>query len=172
MAEPLRPGDKIPLNLQLSDDDTGLFPQVTLKDDTGSDLPDSPVDLSHVGGGLYVDSNVDFPTVDRVFAQYRIYNDAGHTTKAKKHPATVLDVFYRDRVQEKIDNLLASSLPGEQLSGTLIDDGLLLGFIEDSQDDLVGVIEDNNELIGTLLDPDTLSGILESGGELVGVIEC
>ena len=180
MAESLKVGQKIPLNLQLSDDDQILFPRVILKDDLGADLPSSPIDLPHIDSGLYLDSSVSFPAIDRVYAIYRVYDDALRTSPSKSHFNTVVDVFDRDFNRELLDqinidinSLITNALPGQILEGFIDDNGELTGLLLDDQLSLIGEIEDNGELVGEILEEDFLEGFIDSQGqELIGVIEC
>lgn len=171
----VKPGEFIPLSIQLSDEDATGFPQATLLDDTNTPLVGSPVALSHVSGGLYRNTLVQMPVTARVFAQFRIYQDGTYTVRHPIHSDTLLDVFERDTISEALASLaLGSSGPSEQL-------GDITGFIEDSRLSLVGSLEDSGLLAGEITAQDTLIGLvtevsglvgnLFDAGELVGIIK-
>lgn len=174
MAELVKSGQPIPLRLQLSDEDQSAFPQANLLDETGVDLPSSPVDLSSTNRGLYLNSAITMPGNDRIFAQYKVFSDAAHTIPHPIHNDTLLDVFERDINGEKIDNInnsiAASQGSFDQLTGFIDDSEMLFGSVIDSEN-LTGIIEDNDGLIG-IIEQATLIGVLNAGETLVGKIEC
>lgn len=174
LAQPVKVGQPIPLALQLSDDNGALYVQAQLKDGDGVDLPGSPVQLGHVGGGLYISTTQNFPAISQVHAIYRVYDDAGFTERSVDHFATVTDIFYRDVISEAINSLATTSgeLRGEQLFGTILEDqGFLTGSIQDGEM-LFGSVEDMESLSGVILEPETLQGLLPTSEELVGILEC
>ncbi len=131
-----KPGDPIRLNLQLFDGDSGKFVQAIVADSSGTPLAGSPVTLSNSGNGLYEDDSLIMPTDPEVTAIYKVYNDAGFTTPSAVH-ADALDIYRRDTDLEKIcevQDTVNAILAGGNLSdleGSLIDDGELVGIIED-----------------------------------------
>lgn len=100
MSIPVKVGDGIPLRLQLSDEDSGAFPQAVLRDPTGSELPGSPVDLGHEGDGLYTNNAVSFPDEEFIIAQYKVYQNGGHTIRHECHPDTIEETFVRNIEEE------------------------------------------------------------------------
>lgn len=173
---PVKPGNPIPLALQLLDEEIAAFPRVLLRDAAGTPLGASPVSLAHLANGLYRDTSVVMPATDRVYAQFQVFADAGHTIRHPVHPDTLLEVFERDFILEKLDALLLGAIPGQELLGYVEEAGELLGFIEDSNE-LVGFLESDSELVGFVMEfepeEEVLEGFLEDpGNELVGFIEC
>ena len=165
----------IPLVLQLSDEDTSLFPQVVIRDNTGV-LIGSPIDLTHVGSGLYTNSSFQMPTNSFITMQYKVYQDAGHTIRSLRHVDTIVETVSRDFVGEAVDSILSSInalLSGGfigDIAGFIVDQGLILGIIEDDNQ-LVGNISDNNNLVG-IIEDDELLGYVFSDELLVGYISC
>ena len=78
-------GEALNLSLQLFDGATDKYPRARVFKTDGTELSGSPVNLSHVGGGLYVNSDLTMPSVFSVYAQYKVYNDSGHTTISSDH---------------------------------------------------------------------------------------
>lgn len=165
----------IPLVLQLSDEDTSLYPQVVLKDNTGANIG-SPIDLTHRGNGLYSDESFQMPAFNFITAQFKVYQDAGHTIRSIRHIDTLVETYSRDIVGEAVDSILASMnalLAGGfigDITGFIVDQGVILGIIEDDNQ-LVGSISDNNNLVG-IIEEDELLGYVFSDEILVGYITC
>jgi hypothetical protein len=160
-------GDPIPLALQASDDDTGLFPRAILYDASGAPLGSNPTDLAHVSGGLYKDLSVLMPNSQVVFAQYRVYQDSGHTIRHPLHSDTLLDIFERATldvtvqtnagdISGYVDDIemgakgFVDDLGG--LVGTIVDVSGLSGFVSDEEEILYGSLDDSGSLTGLLHD--------------------
>jgi hypothetical protein len=88
----VKQGDKIQLNAQLDDGDTGKFIRANLYDENETEITGSPFVLTHVGRGLYTNDAVDMPDSVVIFATYTIYDDAGFVTESSIH-ARSIDVF-------------------------------------------------------------------------------
>lgn len=73
------------MSLQLFDGATGKFPRARVFKTDSTELSGSPVNLAHVGGGLYANSDLTMPNVQSVYAQYKVYDDSGHTTLSGDH---------------------------------------------------------------------------------------
>ena len=95
MSELLNIGDKIYLKLQLSNGNTGKFVRAVVRDEDGVEISGSPVALTHVGGGLYKDQSLTFPSTDEVTAQYAVYDDSGFTTLNSSYDQ-VTDVYQKN----------------------------------------------------------------------------
>jgi len=166
-------GDPIELSHQLGNDDIGLFPQVTLIDAAGVELPGSPVDLPHLTDGLYEDDSLNYPATRQVRALFRTFKTAAHTKLARKHCNTIMVTFKRDFVAEQMDLLLAEAFPGQELEGFIEDGGELAGTVLDDGVLLEGSIEDDGQLIGTIEDDEALEGFIKDDNQgLEGSIEC
>lgn len=74
-----RVGEALLLNLRLQSETAGLFPQVTLTDDTGATV--TTIDMTDIGGGLY-QAEWASPTLGQFEAGYLTYTDAAHTTRS------------------------------------------------------------------------------------------
>jgi len=73
-------GSAVPLTLQLPDGATDKYVQAVVRDPAGDELDDSPVNLAHVGEGLYTDDSVSMTSDNFVTVTYLVYSDAGYTT--------------------------------------------------------------------------------------------
>lgn len=76
----VKPGEKIKLDATLDDFDTTKFIRVILEDITGTPLSESPIGLTHIGGGRYFDNSV-IKKVGCVNALFEVFNDAPFTDK-------------------------------------------------------------------------------------------
>lgn len=86
-------GETLPISLQIDDGNAGLFPQASLRDDTGASL--GTINLSHVAAGMYSGASFAMPDTPWVSATYIVYTDAAHTIESTVY-ARSLDVFARD----------------------------------------------------------------------------
>jgi len=74
---------------QLYNRATNKYVRVKLIDASdNTELEDSPIDLTHVENGLYVDKSLKMPEVDKILAIYTVYSDAGHTTVDTSYETT------------------------------------------------------------------------------------
>lgn len=173
-------GRKIYLKLQLGDDDALLFPQVTLLDKDGSTVAGSPISLPHIAAGLYKDDSIVMPATDEVTAHYRVYSDALHTIRDTSHCDTLMDVYQRDfnsdlldQINTNISSILSGNLPGDQVLGFIEDSEELTGLIIDDELSLIGQLFDGEELVGQILEEELLEGFLDSPDvSVIGFIEC
>lgn len=86
----------VALTLQLFDGDSGKFPLAWVTNDQGQQLIGSPFSLALVSGGLYENTSLVYPAgTDFIVAQYKVYNDPGHTILSPIH-ADAQDVFYKN----------------------------------------------------------------------------
>lgn len=91
---PTELGKEVRLNLQLTDGEENL-PKVVkavLKDHLGNTLPNMPLILTHVGGGLFKNFSELMPNVPEMTAQYFVYEDDGVTLSDEYD--IPIDVFY------------------------------------------------------------------------------
>jgi hypothetical protein len=122
-------GESLQLNVQLFDGAENKYPRATLYDADGSELAASPVDLSHVGSGLYTDDSVGMPSTEAVRAVYVIYDDAGHTTESSLH-ARSMDVFALEFGAAGLAELEGQIAQDDSLIGEIDADGEIVGQIE------------------------------------------
>lgn len=73
-------GDLIPLELQLSDGSTVMFPQALVYDASGALL--ATKSLTHIAQGRYADDSLTMTNTPYTAVTYIVYSDAGHTTLA------------------------------------------------------------------------------------------
>ena len=76
----LNVGQLIPLELQLSDGNTGMFPRALVYNAAGSLL--STVDLTHVAQGRYANDTLTMTNTPYTAVTFIVYSDSGHTTLA------------------------------------------------------------------------------------------
>lgn len=88
-------GEKIPLTLQLFDGATDKYARAIIRNSAGVALDESPVDLNHVGDGLYVDTAITITMPASIFITitYITYDDAEYTTPSSIHDRT-LDLIH------------------------------------------------------------------------------
>lgn len=79
-ADGLTLGSQIPLQLELSDGLSTMYPRAVLYKADGT--VHATVDLAHVANGLYENDAQTMPSSAYVSAVYIVYSDAGHTTLA------------------------------------------------------------------------------------------
>jgi hypothetical protein len=73
-------GAKIPLYLQLSTYATDKYVRAVLRDANNNELSGSPVNLTHLGDGLYRYGSFTFPNSSFITVQYIIYTDSSYST--------------------------------------------------------------------------------------------
>lgn len=77
----LKLGEMVPLKAQLAGGETNKFPQAVIRDASDTPIAGSPFTLTHVAGGLYTNNGVTMPNTAVISVQYKVFNDAGHTTQ-------------------------------------------------------------------------------------------
>ena len=126
MAIYLKPGDTLPLILDLHDNDDSKYVRCRIFDEDWVEQPTSPVNLVNQGDGIYNYSSLVFPSnEDILYARYKVYNDSGYTQESIDH-TTAVDTFLKQ----------------EDLNQGVVDD--LRRLIESQPDllSLVGVIDE------------------------------
>lgn len=88
-------GSIVPLTVQLFDEDATKFPQGVVRDPADASL--STKDLTHLANGMYVNNTFLMTTDDFLTAEYRVFNEAGHTTLSALH-STAIDRFDKQTV--------------------------------------------------------------------------
>lgn len=84
-------GELVPLELQIGDGATGLFPRALVYDASGALI--ATKNLAHVANGRYANDTLVMPGANNAYiaATYVVYTDAGYTTLAQYGRA--LDVW-------------------------------------------------------------------------------
>lgn len=85
-------GSPLPLTLQTYDANAGVYPQARVYDSTFTEIGASPLNLTHVAGGLYKNLAFTPPAQGVYYAVYTVYSDSGHTTVLNRY-ARVTDEF-------------------------------------------------------------------------------
>ena len=151
-----------------------------LKTDEDIILPQSPVELGHVGYGKYTYTHPDlvFPEdVYEVHGTYVIYDDEDHTSESLRHQRTI-DVWRLEtlagletsvwRLKNQVDRLVqkVDMIPiAAELTGEILIDEDLEGFVDMST--IVGFISEDEDLDG-YVDTDELIGFIEEDTDLNG----
>lgn len=93
-------GAEVPVVLQLSDGDTGLFPAASIYDNEGNLL--QTVNLSHDANGNYAPGTAyTMPNENFIKVIYITYTDSGRTTESTQH-GRVVDVFSLDTITKDL----------------------------------------------------------------------
>jgi len=142
-----RLGEKIHLNLQLFDGQTGLFVIAHVLDEFGTELPGSPAILTHLSFGLYTNDSFNMPFTQEVKAVYKVYLDAGHIVGSPEH-SDAIDVFPLEESDIGVD---------------------LIGTVEDSE--ISGTVEGMIDLGGSIFGDILLPGTIEQDVVLDGSVE-
>jgi hypothetical protein len=115
-------GAKIPLSLQLYDGAVGKFIRARLYNQAGTQIAGSPVALTHVAGGLYINAALVMPACDFLVAAYKVYDDSGFTTLSGDY-TEASDKFIAVR-----NNFVIADI---------------VGVIDDNNEELIGVVAED-----------------------------
>lgn len=156
-------GEKIPLSVQLADDETGRFIIATVRDHFGTEVSGSPATLSHIANGLYEDLSVSMPTT-RVTASYRTYCSLSPLKRDPKYP-THTEMFLVKQPAAQVSVIvspinLKGTIQGKRLEGQVTFNELsgvlkrqsVIGRISD---DLMKAKQASDKLVGSLKSKDT-----------------
>lgn len=81
-------GNPIPAVAQLGDGSTGKFVKARIVDNNGNPIAGSPLNLTQVGGGLYMDSSLSMPAgIPYVVVQATSYDDSGYSVPSDDYIA-------------------------------------------------------------------------------------
>lgn len=156
--------EDIPLVCQIGTGEEILFPQAIVRNAAGAVQFGGPVDLPHVGDGLYQDFSKSLSVTGKIAVTYIVYTDALHTTESKYHQRTN-DVF---TLVDPNEALPPTETPGKvEILGELFQDTVLLGQL--SSDNIEGEVTNTN-LIGEI-PPSDLSAEI-TNRSLYGELEC
>lgn len=152
----------IPLTVQLADGAVDQFPRAICRDESGAVIFAGPVDLGHVGDGLYTDFSKSRSIEGKVTVQFIVYSDAGHTTENLTYTRHV-DVFSIVAATEQTSaskiELQGIVVPYQTIQGKIFNDMLLTGLISDNS--TAGLIQDH-----------TIIGRVEGEHSLIGEVSC
>jgi hypothetical protein len=154
-----RLGDKIPLVFQLFDRDETQFIRAVLRDESGAELPESPVELFHVGGGQYMNASVSMPLTSFVTAKYTAFKDEDFLEANDDHTSET-DVFELTLAPSE---LMAKLSDIKSLLNRLLAEGI--------SPTLSGAIEEAVSLIGEVTGEQVLKGFVESEEAVSGEVK-
>jgi hypothetical protein len=161
-------GSNIPLNCQLWDGDPSLYVRATLKNADGSPYGTPFVNLTSVGGGLYLSNAVIMPSIGPVLAVFEVFSDAGYSIPEANH--TVVAETYEPASGgsggTNIITIYGSSPKGNVVQPPLLTSGLVSPNMltgELVEDDLTTGIFIPQFLIGNVVSPGLLSGEICEG---------
>ncbi len=158
--------DPIPLTLQLHDGAENKYPQAIIRDSAGSTILGSPVDLSHIGNGLYRDLTKTLASPQIISVTFVTYDDASHTTESSEHQMATVD-YEIVPVTTSVDTPVFTT--GEkELVGVIPEQAKLLGQIENVT--LYGIIQET-ELVGNVT-LEEVEGVIGPETILLGEVRC
>lgn len=122
----------IRLNLQLSDGDESLPLQVKafIKDHEGQLLLQDPVELYHVGLGLFKNSTIIMPDLPEVTVQYLVYEDDGVTLAPYSIDIDIFTKFVPTVVQDVNVEALISKFSTESMAIVIGEDEQMIVEME------------------------------------------
>ena len=129
-------GNPMVLAHQLPDGHTGKYVRAVLRRPDGTALVASPINLAHVGNGLYTNDDENMPSQQFVTSTYITYSDAAYTIVDVAYGFD-LEVFFLTSVtvdniadqvwDEKLSVHLSAGTTGKALSDIETDVGTLIG---------------------------------------------
>lgn len=160
----VRVGENIQVEQKLYDKNAGVFIRARLFDDTGAELPESPVSLTHIADGLYRNSDVSMPDNAYITVITAVFYDAGFTVSAEEDYTDGVDIF------ERVDDLIKTNVvvPRSDEIFVEFDSVDIVVSVDEPEDILVDV--DSSE-IDVFLDGDGLNVDLDDGNIDV-ILDC
>ena len=130
----VKEGELIRLNLQLSDgeDALPLIVKAFLKDHEGQLLQDDPIELFHVGLGLFKNATVIMPDVPEVTAQYLVYENDGTTLAPYSVDIDIFTKFVPTIVQDVNVEALISKFTTESMVVSVGEDEQIVVEMEEN----------------------------------------
>ena len=132
-------GQALMLNLSLDDGNASRFVRAYLYDKLGAPLPTPFVNLSHIGSGVYIENATAMPNTDQVKTKYFVYLDAGYSVLDPCHLGG-FDTFDKEE-------LVPMSFPDDTLVGVIESNGPLVGSIPSAV--IAGAVE-SDEVAGSV----------------------
>ena len=167
----MRPGDEIPIRLQLWNGDPSRYVRARLFDSANSELAGSPVSCSHVSGGLYSGLGFIMPDTESVAVQFKVFDDAGFTIPSEDFQEA-LDIFQPETTDPEILSIVESI---ETDISILLAGGVSAvalgteGFVETSGN-ITGTVGGDLGLVGEISSNEFL-GEIPASGILVGEVD-
>lgn len=155
----LKIGDVIPLSWQSGDRKTDLYAQAIVREADGTPFASSPVDLVHIGDGMYSNRALLMPNNAIVTVQFNVYSDSGHTILLKKYQGD-LDIFVKEDEIDGINRNDEIFITADEANEASI-------VVDSSSDVTIVVSEDAN---ATILADDDSATITATDGDSATVI--
>lgn len=174
--------DPLVLDTTLWNFATDKFVKATLRAD-GIEMPVSPVNVPHIANGIYVlydPLNIFFPdNINHVSIVYSVYHDAAFTQRSlvhapdsehytKDNPIPGGDPNLIKKINQLID-IVTSHDVNSQVVGVIEDDVILVGTV--MPDDAIGAVFDDVVLTGFVLDNNDPVGNIFDESDLIGTID-
>lgn len=162
-------GDPIPLKIQEANADASKVIKATLYDLADmTTIPGSwPITIPHIIDGAYFDDSIVYPAgVDRIYAQFKVFDTDGVTANTTGEHI-VHDLYERDDLDAAIADL-KTAVRGTDLIA-VIEDPLPLKAVITDGDDLIEAVIDEGELTATITEGDeTISASIDDPETLKG----
>jgi hypothetical protein len=143
----VRPGDPLPLILQLHDKSASKYVRATVRDSLDVQVPGSPFPLSHVSGGLYRNYAFLTPPLSTFYvATYEVFRDLSFTIPDQFY-TVVTDVFsvnIPDPRLAALDVQVSTRATPADVAATLnsFRSDPLIGVVEPmDSEEIVGIVE-------------------------------
>ena len=167
-------GEKIPLDLKLQDGNAGKYPLAYLRDVDGVSIVGSPVALTHVGEGRYIDNSIDMPDTKQLKASYIVYDDAAHTVESViyVHGTDTFDRVSLDEILAELEAIKGVGWSGSTDTLEKIRDAIDLIIVQanaTSQPEIIGEIIDETA-VGEAIEDQEVDAETE-GDDLDGSVE-
>jgi hypothetical protein len=126
-------GNPIRLNLQISDGEESLplIVKAFIKDDEGQLLLNDPIELFHVGLGLFKNYSLEMPDLPEVTAQYVVYENDGITPAPYLIDMDIFAKFEPTVIQDVNVEALISRLTTETMDIAMDEEDSMLVEISD-----------------------------------------
>ena len=165
MSDIVKAGLPIPLRAQMATSRSDLFVRAYIYDQSKNPLNSgNPIDLTHVGNGLYMDYSFLMPNVPFVHATYEVALDAGFLEIAPQDGSGT-DTF------ELADSEAQDLIRRDELIAVISDELEVLTLAVDASLDVIAGYECDDEINGLLSDDSILSEVVEES-ILTGVVKC
>lgn len=166
MSFKIKVNTPILLTLQLHDGAENKYPQAVIRDSAGNTILGSPVDLPHIGNGLYRDLTKSLASPQIISVTFITYDDASHTVESNDHQRATVDY---EIIQETTSIDTPVFTTGEkELVGVIPGQVKVIGEIETAT--LNGIIRET-ELFSNVT-PEEVQGVLNSEAIILGEVRC
>ena len=166
MAHKVKVNTPIPLTLQLWDGATDKYPQAEIRDSGGSLALGSPIDLPHVGSGLYRDLTKSLASAQIISVTFVTYDDAGHTIESPIHQRSTIDF-------EILPEVIGPDTPvftegQKEITGIIPGYTRVIGLLQNRT--ILGKVS-SSILIGKI-GPEGIQGQIQADAKVIGQMRC